>query len=1072
LRVFTSRDAATLLTGLARGAPLSTLGAALGFAEPLPLDKPTRRRLGLEATVGRVQIQPGPGTLRALLITANAALATVVRGTAPARVAQATLQSADSASVATLARAVARAAPERGWLLLHLDATAQRLSIAAPPSDARSTVPVYSLNLGELRESDAETLAALVGCREGPDLMVHLRWRETLGRTALTRRFYQELERGVAQLAATAEGRAPLEARRSIALLHTSRLLFVSFLEARGWLNDNREFLRTQFVRLASGGSSAHRRLLDPLWFGTLNTPFAKRASAARAFGRVPFLNGGLFTRTALERQHRDLRLQDDALESIVGGLLSRYRLTARESREEWAEAAVDPEMLGRAFESLMHDSLRRSRGAFYTPPALITQLSREGLVTAFAAQGVSEEHLQRIWDGERITRRARQTLARALEGFRVLDPSCGSGAFLVYVLEELAMLRAQAGDERPAGQRRRDVLTRCIYGVDVDPTAVWLCQLRLWLSVVVEEDVKDPMRLPPLPNLDRNVREGDALAGRGFEDGWLPTDAALESRRLRYSRASGLRKRTLGRALEREERQRALHIEGARVTALSNERRELLAAARAPDLFRTRRGIDRAMRARLDDLKAAIKRSKQQIAELTRGAALPFSWLTHFPEPAQRGGFSMVIGNPPWVRTHAIAADQRAALRERFSVFRLAAWESGASEAAAGRGFSSQVDLAALFAERAVRLTQRDGAIALLLPAKLWGSLAGGGLRQFLAAQAPPLLLEEWQDSSAGFDAVVYPSALVARRRGALPSGDALRVVAHRHEVPLPWTLARARLALDDTPGAPWLLLPAEVRDAFDALSAAGVALSRSSLARPQLGVKCGLNEAFVLTRSEAEREAIERQCLRPLLRGEHLAAWRPLRESERAAILWTHDAKGAPLRALPERAHSRLSRWRRQLEQRSDGRGGPWWALFRTEAARSDRARVVWGDIGRAPRALVLPTGDPTVPLNTCYVVRTPTDDDAHALAALLNSTLGAAWLSALAEPARGGYRRFLGWTCARFPVPRDWERARGLLAATGRAAADGVEPNPWELTDAVLEAYQLPHSAVAALLSWHSL
>lgn len=1052
MRVFTSRDAATLLSGLAHGVPLSTLSAALGFGAPLPLHKAARRRLGLDPTLRQVQIVAGPGTLRALLVSTERGL--------PAD------------THAGIARALVRGAPERAWLLIMQDAAHTQLSITAPATDPRASLPSYTIALAQVRESDAETLAALVGCREGPDLMVHLRWRETLGRTALTRRFYQELERGVTQLATSAEGRAPLEARRSIALLHTSRLLFVSFLEARGWLDGNREFLRTHFVARARGGYSAHRRFLDPLWFGTLNTPFAQRAASAREFGRVPFLNGGLFTRTAIEREHRDLRLSDAALEEIIGGLLSRYRLTPRESREDWTDAAVDPEMLGRAFESLMHEGVRRSRGAFYTPPALIAQLTRDGLSAALAPHGVQEEHLQRLWDGERITRRARQTLGRALEDIRVLDPACGSGAFLVYVLEELATLRKHAGDDRPSGLRRRDVLTRCIYGVDVDPTAVWLCQLRLWLSVVVEEDEQDPMSLPALPNLDRNIREGDALAARGFEDGWLPTESSLEARRLRYARASGKRKRTLARALEREERQRALHIGEARLASLVGERRELLLAARAPDLFRTRRGVDRTMRERLDDIKAAMRRARAQIAELKRGSALPFSWLTHFPEPAQRGGFTMLIGNPPWVRTHAIPAEQRAALRERFAVFRLAAWEAGAAEAGAGRGFASQVDLAALFVERAVRLTQRDGAIALLLPAKLWGSLAGGGLRQFLAAQAPPLLLEEWQNSAAGFDAVVYPSALVARRRGAIESPDAIRVVVHRHEIPLPWSLPRARLALDDTPGAPWMLLPTEVRDAFDALSAAGLPLSRSALARPQLGVKCGCNEAFLLTRVEAEREDIEEHCVRPLLRGEHLAAWRPLRESERAAILWTHDAKGAPMRVLPERAHRRLSKWRRQLEQRSDGRGGPWWALFRTEAARNDRARVVWGDIGRTPRALVLPTGDLTVPLNTCYVVRTPSDDDAHALAALLNSTLGAAWLSALAEPARGGYRRFLGWTCARFPVPRDWERARGILASIGRSAVDGVEPNPWELTDAVLEAYQLPHSAVAALLSWHML
>lgn len=1052
MRVFTSRDAATLLSGLARGAPLATVSAALGFGAPLPLDKAARRRLGIDTNLRRVHVAPGPGTLRALLVLTDAPFG------------------AEWLSAA--ARALARGAPERAWLLLVADAAGSQLSIAAPAADLRAVVPVYSVTLSQLRESDAETIAALVGCHEGPDLMVHLRWRETLGRTALTRRFYQELEQGVTLLATTAEGRAPLEARRTIALLHTSRLLFLSFLEARGWLDADREFLRRHFAARARGGYSAHRRLLDPLWFGTLNTPFSQRAPSAREFGRVPFLNGGLFTRTALERKHRDLRLSDTGLETIIGGLLARYRLTARESREDWSEAAVDPEMLGRAFESLMHEGIRRSRGAFYTPPALIAQLTRDGLAAAVAPQGVPEEHLQRLWDGERITRRARQTLLRALDTIRVLDPACGSGAFLVYVLEELAALRRHAGDARASGLRRRDVLTRCIYGVDVDPTAVWLCQLRLWLSVVVEEDDRDPMTLPALPNLDRNIREGDALAGRGFEDGWLPSEPALETRRLRYARASGKRKRTLARALEREERQRALQIEQTKLATLAAQRRELLAAARAPDLFRARRGLDRTMRAGLADLKAAMRRVRAQIADLEAGAALPFSWLTHFPEPAQRGGFSLVIGNPPWVRTQGIAAEQRAALRERFTVFRLAAWEAGAAEAAAGRGFASQVDLAALFSERAVRLTQRDGAIALLLPAKLWGSLAGGGLRQFLAAQAPPLLLEEWHNGSAGFDAVVYPSALVARKRGALPSPEALRIVAHRHEIPLPWSLPRTRLALDDTPGAPWLLLPADVRDAFDVLSAAGIPLSRSALARPQLGVKCGCNEAFVLTRAEAERESIERHCVRPLLRGEHLAAWRPLRDAERAAILWTHDAKGTPMRALPERAHRRLAKWRRQLEQRSDGRGGPWWALFRTEAARSDRARVVWGDIGRAPRALVLPVGDSTVPLNTCYVVRTPSDDDAHALAALLNSTIGAAWLSALAEPARGGYRRFLGWTCARLPVPRDWDRARSVLAPIGRNAAEGVEPNPWELTDAVLEAYRLRHSDIAALLSWHLL
>jgi hypothetical protein len=704
----------------------------------------------------------------------------------------------------------------------------------------------------------------------------------------------------------------------------------------------------------------------------------------------------------------------------------------------------------------------------------------------------VPSDVLESIWSGTAIGAPERATLLRALSGAqnshdsrdthnphapltrlappRILDPACGSGAFLVFALEELARLREAAGDTRDVAARRRDVLTQSIFGVDVDPTAVWLCQLRLWLSVVVDEPHEDPTRVAPLPNLDRNVREGDALAGLGFADARPDTDPSISARRLRYARASGVRKRTLGAALAREERARVLRMLTAELSTLNAQRRDLIAAARSPDLFTRTRGADRATRAALDTLRAQVRRLRTRIEALRNGAALPFSFATHFADAAADGGFDLVIGNPPWVRTHAIPPEQRAALRERFTVFKAAAWESGAAAAAVGKGFAGQADLAALFTERAVALAAPTGAIALLLPAKLWGSLAGGGVRRLLMTQAPPLILEDWSGSSAGFDAVVYPSALVARR-GAVAAPQLLTTV-HREDRPLTWLTERNRLALDDSPGAPWLLLPKEVREAFDCLERAGVPLAESALGRPLLGVKSGCNEAFVLSREEAAKARIEDDCLRPLLRGEHLQPWQATASAAESAILWTHDVRGEPLASLPTATHRKLLPWRRQLEQRTDGRGGRWWALFRTEAARADKPRVVWGDIGRAPRALVLTAGDPTVPLNTCYVVRTRSEDAAYAFAVLLNSPVGGAWLAALAEPARGGYRRFLGWTCARFPIPRDWERACALLAPLGRAASAGQIVDQWTLTEQVLAAYGVSHGELAPLLSWHVL
>ena len=120
-----------------------------------------------------------------------------------------------------------------------------------------------------------------------------------------------------------------------------------------------------------------------------------------------------------------------------------------------------------------------------------------------------------------------------------------------------------------------------------------------------------------------------------------------------------------------------------------------------------------------------------------------------------------------------------------------------------------------------------------------------------------------------------------------------------------------------------------------------------------------------------------------------------------------------------------------------------------------------MVWADFGRRPRALVLPEGDPAVPLNTCYVLPCRDVCDARVLAALLNSRLAEAWLNTLAEPARGGFRRYLGWTVGQFPVPRDWRRVRSALSEAPRGEDD--------LLAAVLQAYDLQRADVAPLLQW---
>lgn len=1037
----------------------------LDFDTPAPLDAPERRQLGLDARVRRAAIASGNGTLRLLVL--DAALDDWTR-----------------AELAVLCGRVALRAPHLLWLVVVVTREARAVVFAAPSAGSR--VAALRIEPDRVLPSDAETLSALYTARSGADVLVHHRWAELLGRDHLTRRFYRELEGSVLDLGATARGQASEATRNELALLHATRLLFLSFLQAKGWLDGDREYLRHRTLAQLEAGGGLHRRFLDPLFFGTLNTPITKRAAAARALGRIPFLNGGLFARTPLEKRHRAVTLADDALAELTLSLLGRYRLTAHEEQAGWSEAAVDPEMLGRAFESLMARDERRAAGAFYTPHELLHRVAGAGLDAALTRLGADEALIIAAESGARIGARDRARLGEAVRSIRILDPACGSGAFLVHALERLAAMLGAAGDRRPLSMRRRDVLTASIFGVDINPTAVWLCELRLWLSVVIDAEEADPSRVMPLPNLDRNVRVGDALAGPAFDEVARSGGAPLERLRGRYTRATGVRKRTLARTLDRAERSAAIAIGEHAVQLAMARRRDLLGALRSRDLFARRPAANAAQRRRLAELRAEVRDARRRLLALRSGASLPFAFGSHFPDVAARGGFDAIIGNPPWVRLHQVVPAARADLRARYRVMREAAWMAGAEATGASRGFAAQADLSALFVERSLSLLRPSGTLALLVPAKLWRSLAGGGVRQLFDDRASLREIADWSEGPSTFDAVVYPSLVVASRNREEAPAHPVRVAVARRERVLAWESPREALALDNTPGAPWVLVPPEVRHDFDKIAAAGVPLATTSFGRPLLGVKTGCNEAFLVHALDAESAAerasddvcrvaandatgvIERALLRPLLRGERLRAWRAPEDDAR--IIWTHDGTGGPLHRLPSGAAEWLTPWSRRLATRTDAHGrGPWWQLFRTEAARSDRPRVVWGDIGRTPRALVLPAGDPTIPLNSCYAVIAPTDDDAHALAALLNAPPIIAWLTLITEPARGGYHRFLGWTVARLPVPRDWPRAVERLAPIGRAAAAGVPPDVATHTEAALSAYRLRPRDAAALLTW---
>jgi hypothetical protein len=589
---------------------------------------------------------------------------------------------------------------------------------------------------------------------------------------------------------------------------------------------------------------------------------------------------------------------------------------------------------------------------------------------------------------------------------------------------------------------------------------AVWLCELRLWLSMAIDDPESDPLAVTPLPNLDRNIRVGDSLSGDAFNVAKMSRSGSrLAELRIRYSRATGPRKKSLAKALDMVERECALSSLRQRVVKLNHKRREILTMVRSPDLFGERPRLPVEMTSRITALRKEVAFSRREIRRLEDGGALPFSFSSGFADTAAEGGFTIIAGNPPWVRTHNLGAMNRPALRERFEVYRNSAWTGGSEASGAGKGFASQVDAAALFVERCTDLLRNGGAMSLILPAKLWRSLSGGGVRQLMMDRMSIRELHDLTEAPGVFDAAVYPSIVVASRSVE----SSMLAVAHTNHGTIRWCAPQRHIPYDESRGSPWIIAPERVSAAFHRVQDHGVPMSSSCIGRPLLGVKTGCNEAFIVS-GMAE---VESRLLRPAIRGDQVLAWRVNRGDQR--ILWTHDRYG-PLRDLPPGASRWLRPWRAKLERRSDAqRARRWWSLFRTEGADSGLPRVIWADIGKQPRAAVLQAGDDSVPLNTCYVVRCGELADAQTLAAILNSQLASSWLSLIAEPARGGYMRYMGWTVALLPLPCDWQRARGILTPIAeRAAVDGA-PDPDELLDAVLDCYRLTSADVRDLLSW---
>ncbi len=266
---------------------------------------------------------------------------------------------------------------------------------------------------------------------------------------------------------------------------------------------------------------------------------------------KIPFLNGGLFEPIyKYEWKKINIEIPDEFFSNDNNdGLLDffdMYNFTMNEDEPLEKEVAVDPEMLGKIFENLLDVKERKSKGAFYTPREIVHYMCQECLINYLNNETKIDttslelliKYGEVIKDADlSINNKERykmpkfivdnlESIDKALETVSVADPSVGSGAFPLGMLNEIVKARSiiteylikeldnewdikDLKNKRSLYNLKKNAMKKSIFAVDIEPSAVDITKLRLWLSLVVDADVRT---VNTLPNLDYNIMVGNSL--------------------------------------------------------------------------------------------------------------------------------------------------------------------------------------------------------------------------------------------------------------------------------------------------------------------------------------------------------------------------------------------------------------------------------------------------------------------------------------------------------------------------------------------------------------------------------
>ncbi len=883
---------------------------------------------------------------------------------------------------------------------------------------------------------------------------------------AVTKGFFADYERIFRQTEARIAGLSAddEDVRRMFTQQFFNRLLFIMFVERKGWLSFSQpetgqkraDYLRalweahTADVASAgsqSGGANFYRDRLKVLFFAGLNnpgsvdylTPFPK-GFVQQYIGDVPYLNGGLFEKDALD-EREDVLAPDAVFPTILNDLLYHYNFTVTESTPLDVEVAVDPEMLGKIFEKLVTG--RHESGSYYTPKPEVAFMCREALKGYLRDTCPREipEAIAAFVDGRDPSGfRAPERALEALKRVRVCDLACGSGAYLLGMLHELLELRqalfaAHRLDPRSTYDRKLEIIQHNLYGVDIDPFAVNIARLRLWLSLIVDFAGEKPL---PLPNLDFKIEVGDSLTA--------PAPGELQPDLFRY------------RQVEDYFRCKAQYM-----TAHGWEKRDLKARIAGLQTEIAQWASERGQEGFDWAVQFAEVFTPQQDADTVTGQmshlvnATPGQMqLTTSAAP----GFDIIVANPPYVRQELLGSAYKATLKKRYPEV-----------------YTGTADLYVYFYARALHLLRQGGVASFITSNKWLRAGYGEGLRKHLNATATVHAIIDFGDLPL-FEAIAYPQIIVFQK-SAPPEGHTLRAltvgdlsaVERLSEVVQAeaWEQPRSSLRADG-----WALVRPVVLELMRKLRKSGHSLGEYVGGRFYRGIVTGLNEAFVVDAMIAEKLSLLNpkysQVLRPWLRGRDLGRWRTSKcQVYLLYIPWDFNIKDYP------EVEEYLLRYYDKLSQRPEVREGryPWFALSRYASQYVDdfsKPKIIYPHFNTSPNFALEDQG--AFSNDKTYII----PDGSLYLLGILNSTVVDFFLHQVCPSVQKGYMEFRTIYIEQIPIadpPPDQRAAiEGLVRHLLDARGQGPQVAAWEaeLNALVYQVYGLTAEEIRVVEGEH--